>query len=205
MVNKFEENSELFLKIMRYKFFWIIRAIFYKIFFKRIGFPSYIGKPIFLLGTMKISLGKKVRIFPMSRMEVHGKKSEIIIKDNVSIAQGFHVISGGSLIIESGVLIAPNVFVNNMDNDYSEIDVPVFNQKQIVKKTHIGENSFIGIRACIQAGTILGKQCIVGAGAVVKGIFPDYCVIVGNPARIIKRLDFKSKTWKKTNSKGEFI
>ena len=84
---------------MRYKIFWIIRAIFYKIFFKRIGFPSYIGKPIFLLGTMKISLGKKVRIFPMSRMEVHGKKSEIIIKDNVSIAQGFHVISGGSLIM----------------------------------------------------------------------------------------------------------
>ena len=190
---------------MSFKFFWFLRAIYYKIFFKRIGFPSYIGKPIFLIGKKKISLGNKVRIFPMCRMEVHGDKSEIIIKDNVSIAQGFHIISGGILIIESGVLIAPNVFVNNMDNDYHDIDVPIFNQKQIVKKTHIGENCFIGIGACIQAGTTLGKQCIVGAGAVVKGVFPNYCVIVGNPARIIKRLDLKSKKWKKTNIYGEFI
>jgi acetyltransferase-like isoleucine patch superfamily enzyme len=190
---------------MEYKFFWILRAIYYKLLFKRVGFPSYIGKPIFLLGKKRISLGNKVRIYPMCRMEVHGKKSKIVIKDNVSIAQGFHIISGGSLIIESGVLIAPNVFVNNMDNDYSEIGVPVFSQKQMVKKTHIGENCFIGIGACIQAGTILGKQCVVGAGAVVKGIFPNYCVIVGNPARIIKRFDLISKKWKKTNNKGEFI
>ena len=190
---------------MLYKFFWIFRAIFYKIFFKKVGFPSYIGKPIFLLGTKKISIGNKVRIFPMCRMEVHGEKSEIVIKDNVSIGQGFHIISGGSLIIETGVLIAPNVFVNNMDNDYREIDVPVFDQKQIVKKTHIGENCFIGMGAFIQAGTTLGRQCIIGAGAVVKGVFPEYCVIVGNPARIIKRFDFKSKKWKKTNINGEFI
>lgn len=190
---------------MWYKFFWVFRAIFYKLFFKSIGFPSYIGKPLFLLGVNKISLGKKVRIYPLCRMEVHGEESEIIIKDNVSIGQGFHIISGGRLIIESGVLMAPNVFVNNMDNDYHEIDVPVFDQKQIVKKTHIGENCFIGIGAKIQAGTILGKQCIVGASAVVKGVFPDYCVIVGNPARIIKRFDIKSEEWKKTDKNGEFI
>jgi acetyltransferase-like isoleucine patch superfamily enzyme len=190
---------------MDYKFFWIFRAIYYKLFFRRVGFPSYIGKPIFLLGRNKISLGKKVRIYPMCRMEVHGDNSEIIIKDNVSIGQGFHIISGGSLIIESGVLMAPNVFVNNMNNDYHEIDVPVFDQKQIVINTYIGENCFIGIGACIQAGTILGKQCIVGASAVVKGTFLDYSVIVGNPARIIKRFDLESKKWKKTNYKGEFI
>lgn len=59
--------------------------------------------------------------------------------------------------------------------------------------------------AVIQAGTILGKQCIVGANAVVRGHFPPYCVIVGVPARIVKRYDEKSGAWKKTNSKGEFI
>ena len=190
---------------MFYKIFWTLRAICYKVFFKKFGFFSYIGKPIFLLGTNKISIGNKVRIYPMSRMEVHGKNSNIVIKDNVSIAQGLHIISGGKLVIESGVLIAPNVFINNMDNDYKEINIPVFDQKQIVKTTLIGENSFIGIGSCIHAGTILGKQCIVGAGSIVKGVFPDYCVIVGNPARIIKRFDFESKKWKNTNIKGEFL
>ena len=188
-----------------YRSIWVLRAIIYNFILNKVGFPSYIGKPVFLYGAKKISIGKKVRIYPLSRMEVHGKDSEIIIKDNVSIGQGFHIISGGSLVIESGVLIAPNVFVNNMDNDYSEIGVPVFDQKQIVKKTHIGKNCFLGIGARIQAGTILGEQCIIGASAVVKGVYPDYCVIVGNPAIIIKRFDMKSKKWKKTNTKGEFI
>lgn len=59
--------------------------------------------------------------------------------------------------------------------------------------------------AVIQAGTILGKQCIVGSNAVVRGHFPDYCVIVGVPARIVKRYDDKSGVWKKTNNKGEFL
>ena len=57
----------------------------------------------------------------------------------------------------------------------------------------------------IQAGTILGKQCIVGANSVVRGTFPDYCVIVGAPARIVKRYDEPSKQWRKTDSKGKFI
>lgn len=188
-----------------YKSIWALRAIIYNLIFRKIGFPSYFGKPVFLYGAKKITIGKKVRIYPLSRMEVHGAQSEIVIKDNVSIGQGFHIISGGRLVIESGVLIAPGVFVNDMDNDYHEIDVPVFDQRQIVKETHIGENCFIGIGACIQAGTTLGKQCVVGAGAVVKGIFPDFCVIVGNPAIIIKRYDSESEKWKRTDKKGVFI
>lgn len=54
-------------------------------------------------------------------------------------------------------------------------------------------------------GTILGEQCIVGANAVVRGIFPDYCVIVGVPAKIIKRYNPSTKSWQKTNSKGIFV
>lgn len=35
----------------------------------------------------------------------------------------------------------------------------------------------------------IGKGCTVAAGAVVRGEFPDYCVIGGTPAKILKRLD----------------
>jgi len=190
---------------MIYKLFWVLRALFYKPIFRKFSFPSYIGKPIFLLDRNKISIGKRVRIYPMSRMEVHGKDSEIIIEDNVGIGQNFHIISGGRLVIGTGTTIAPNVFINNMDNDYHEIGIPILAQKTIVKETRIGKNCFIGYGAAIQAGTILGEQCIIGAGSVVKGIFPDFCVIVGNPARIIKRYDSNSNYWKITNKEGNFI
>jgi len=182
---------------MIYKIFWILRALLLKPFFKKLSFPSYLGKPIFLMGIDKISLGKRVRIYPNSRMEVHGKNSEIIIEDNVGIGQNLHIISGGGerLIIGTGTIIAPNVFINNMDNDYQEIGISILDQKEIVKKTHIGKNCFIGYGTVIQAGTILGEQCIVGAGAVVKGSFDDFSVIVGNPAKAIKRYNTYKKEW----------
>lgn len=48
----------------------------------------------------------------------------------------------------------------------------------------VGDDSFIGARASILGGTI-GKNCIIGACAVVKGNIPDNSIAVGNPARII--------------------
>jgi len=182
-----------------YKIFWIIRAIIYKLFFKKIGFPSYIGKPTFLYKASKISIGKKVRIFPHSRMEVHGDSSFIQIEDDVGIGQNFHVISGGELTISSGTIIAPNVFINNLDNDYRTIGCNVLEQNELYKKTVIGNNCFIGYGAVIQSGSILGEQCIVGANSVVKGCFPDFCVIVGSPAKIVKKYNSELNKWEKYN------
>jgi acetyltransferase-like isoleucine patch superfamily enzyme len=190
---------------MIYRPFWAIRAFIYKLFFKKFLFPSYIGKPTFIFGSKKITIGRMVKIFPHCRMEVHGKGSSIIIEDNVGIGQNFHVISGAKLIIGTGTTIAPNVFINNMDNGYQVIGVPIIEQEEIIKETKIGKNCFIGIGASIQLGTILGEQCIVGANAVVKGEFPDYCVIVGNPAKVVKKYNILEKKWQKTDAHGNFI
>ena len=75
----------------------------------------------------------------------------------------------------------------------------------IIKETKIGENCFIGIGAAIQAGTILGNHCVVGANSVVKGIFPDYSIIAGVPAKVIKRYNIQSGLWEKTNPEGAFL
>ena len=47
----------------------------------------------------------------------------------------------------------------------------------------------------ILAGTTIGKNSVVGANSVVKGHYDDYCVIAGNPARVVKRFD--GKEWVK--------
>lgn len=51
----------------------------------------------------------------------------------------------------------------------------------------VGENSFIGARASLLPGTKIGRDCIVGACAVVKGEIPDDSIVIGNPAKVIKR------------------
>ncbi|WP_346986314.1 hypothetical protein [Chryseobacterium sp. POE27] len=44
---------------MIYKIFWALRALLYAPFFGKFGFPSYLGKPIFLMGTRNVFIGKK--------------------------------------------------------------------------------------------------------------------------------------------------
>lgn len=179
-----------------FKAAWAIRAIFYKIFFAEFGFPGYIGRPIFLMGTRKMHVGSKVRIFPGMRAEVHGSGS-LHLDDNISIGQNFHVIAGNDLRIGSGCLISGDVFITDIDHSYENPDKPVFDQPDAVKKTWIGDNCFLGIGVRIQAGTSLGNGCIVGANSVVRGTFPDHSVIAGIPARIIKRYNPDCGTWER--------
>jgi acetyltransferase-like isoleucine patch superfamily enzyme len=155
------------------------------------------GPETFLEGAKNIFIGNRVRIFPGCRMETHDN-GEIIIEDDCSIAQNFHVTSGGSqLIIGKCTTISGNVFITNIDHDYQVVGKHIMEQDMIYKKTIIGENCFIGFGAVIQAGTVLGKQCIVGANAVVRGTFPDYSVIVGVPGKIVKQYNEETGIWER--------
>jgi acetyltransferase-like isoleucine patch superfamily enzyme len=190
---------------MAFKIFWIIRGLIYMPFFGKYGFPSYIGKPIFIGNFKRIFIGKKVRIFPGSRMEVIDDRSSIIFEDDISAGQNLHIISGGNLIVKTKTTISSNVLITNVDHEYHEVDKHVLLQPHIIKDTIIGQNCFIGYGSVIQAGTILGKQCIVGSNAVVRGVFPDYSVIVGAPAKVVKRYNSHTQIWEKTDASGVFL
>jgi acetyltransferase-like isoleucine patch superfamily enzyme len=184
---------------MTYKIKWLLITLFVRLKVKKIGLLSYVGCPLFITGGRRIAIGNKVRMFPGARLETHNG-GEILIGDDTSIGQNLHLISSGEpLTIGKHTTISGNVFITNTDHNYQDIGVHILKQKYIVKTTSIGENCFIGYGAVIQAGTILGKQCIVGSNAVVRGIFPDYSVIIGSPARIVKKYNEITHTWEKVN------
>lgn len=58
--------------------------------------------------------------------------------------------------------------------------------RNIHSHTYIGEKCFIGANSIIMPGIIIGDQVIVGSGAVVTKDVPSNCMVVGNPARVIK-------------------
>ncbi|UWY60834.1 acyltransferase [Aliarcobacter butzleri] len=183
---------------------------FYKMMFKSMGAKSNIIKPMFITPEY-ISIENCCYIWNDARIEAitsYANESfnpHIIIEDGVTIQQRCHITSADTLIIGKNTAILFDVMITNIDHKYEDLSMPVGKQPLIIKKTQIGENCFIGSGAKIQAGTILGRHCVVGTNAVVRGHFPDYSVIVGVPAKIVKRYDEKMKQWKKTNSKGEFI
>ena len=179
-----------------FKMCWLIRGGLYKIFFGRFSMPSYIGPPCFIYGARRIFVGRRVRIFPGLRAECHGI-GRLYIHDNVAIGQGLHITCMGDLHIGRGTLITGYVSITDIEHEYEDVAHPVLEQPTVWRKTHIGQNCFFGMGARIQAGTILGNGCVVGANAVVRGEFPDHCVIVGAPARIVRRYDPVSGQWER--------
>lgn len=133
---------------------------------------------------------KKTRIG--SNVKLVDKKN-IDIKDNVWIGYNCHLDGIGSIKIEEGVNIASHscIYTHSSQNAIrllgkSFIDIPAENRiGYILEAVNIGEYTFIGTSCVILPGTSIGKGCIVGAGSVLKGDFPDYSIVVGNPAKIV--------------------
>jgi acetyltransferase-like isoleucine patch superfamily enzyme len=179
------------------KLFWFIKTLIYKPFLGKLGSLSYLGKPIYVKNWNRIFIGNKVRIYPHSRLEAFDKNSAIIFEDHVSIGQNLHIVSKGSIVIKNNTTISANVLITNIDHEYKELNKHIMCQPLIEKQTIIGENCFIGYGAVIQAGSKIGRQCIIGSNSVVKGTFPDYCVIAGAPAKIIRKYNTKTQQWDK--------
>nr|BCB22820.1 acyltransferase [Erysipelothrix tonsillarum] len=180
------------------KILWGVISLKYKIIFKKFGKLSYIMKPLgIIINGGKVVFGDYIRVQPGLRMELLDKSSTITIGENVSIGQNVHITSGGTLSIGKNTTILGNTFITNIDHEYQDIGVPVLNQKNNITTTEIGENSFIGYGSAIQAGTRLGKQCVVGANSVVRGVFDDYSVIVGSPGKVVKKYNTNTKKWEK--------
>lgn len=115
--------------------------------------------------------------------------AKILIGDNVGI-------SGATIYARDGITIGDNTMIGGnvkiLDNDFHPVSAEARNalsEEEIASRPiHIGKNCFIGCNALILKGTILGDNCVVGAGSVVAGTFPDNSVIAGNPAKVIKVL-----------------
>lgn len=102
---------------------------------------------------------------------------------NVFINSNLLAMSRGGITIEDDVNIAANVCL--LSNNHDPYDREVIRCRPI----HIQKGAWIGANATILAGVSIGKHSIVGAGAVVTKDVPNYAVVVGNPARVIKTLD----------------
>lgn len=198
---------KFFLIFMGYfimvKILWYIKTLFLGPFLGSLGTRCYIGPPLYISELSNVFLGNRVRIYPGARIESLG--GAIDIGSDTSVGQNLHLISSSRVTIGKKTTISANVFISDTDHSYESIGVHIMLQPIISKVTTISEGCFIGYGAVILPGTFLGKQCVVGANSVVRGTFPDYSVIAGNPAIIIKRYDFNKSCWRRTDIVGDFI
>ena len=184
-------------------------TLLYKYRFKSFDKKSYLHSPLKIDGIENIEIGNNVFIAYktwLAAMPLTGEKSELVIEDGVHIGNFNHIYATQSIIIRKDVLTADKVYISDNLHGYEDINTPIIKQPIVQKKkeVEIGEGSWLGENVCV-IGASIGKHCVVGANSVVTKDIPDYCVIVGAPAKIVKRYCFEEQRWKKTDHKGNFI
>ena len=111
---------------------------------------------------------------------------EFIIGEGTWIGQQCFFHSAGNIYIGKNVGIGPGVKVITSYHSEGGIEIPVLHSKLIFEKVVIEDNSDLGMGSIILPGVKIGKGAIVGAGAVVTMDVPDYAVVIGSPARILR-------------------
>lgn len=136
---------------------------------------SAVGKCLFDKCGTNINIEKKANF---------GTGRHIEIGNNSGI--GVNAQIRGPLKIGNDVMMGPNVVILTNSHKYNRIDIPINQQENFVKGVSIGNDVWIGERVIILPGVNIGNGVIIGAGAVVTKDIPDYAIIGGVPAKIIK-------------------
>lgn len=108
------------------------------------------------------------------------------IGENVGIAANAFIAVRGKLKIGNDTILGPGVSIHTENHNFNDIDKPIRLQGATRKGVQIGDDCWIGSKAVILDGIKIGSHVIIAAGAVVNKDVPDYAIVGGVPAKVIK-------------------
>lgn len=145
-----------------------------------------------------VGIGKHTYFLPCTRFAGISYTPQIIIGDYCSIGIRNSFAAIDKVQIGNNVLFAGYVHITDHSHGYEDINLPVKKQKLISKGPVIIEDDcWLGFGCEILSGVHIGKHSIVAARAVVTKDVPDYSIVAGNPAKIIKKYNFETRQWER--------
>jgi acetyltransferase-like isoleucine patch superfamily enzyme len=180
--------------------------------FLRFGFGSAICFPIAALyGERYIEIGEGCIIGPycsLSAGVMPGQELDhapvVKIGDRCLIGKGSGIVGHASVDIGDDVFTGHHVYITDANHGYEDVTMPIGAQFAPTRPVRVGAGSWLGHGTVVLPGSDIGRNVAVGAGSVVIGPLPDYCVAVGNPARVIRRY-VEGEGWRKVDRSGEFL
>jgi maltose O-acetyltransferase len=106
--------------------------------------------------------------------------------ENVYFNVNCVVLDTMKITIGSNVMFGPGVHLYTASHP---LDIETRRILEISKPVTIGDDCWIGGNAVICPGVTIGKGCVIGAGSVVTKDIPDHSLAVGNPAKVIRKLN----------------
>ena len=123
--------------------------------------------------TTKISVTERGKI--LLKKHIHTKRNVILCAEGgtLEIGEGCFFNNGCMAVAKFG----PNVLIYDHDHDISSAE-SIHDSGYKTSPVVIGDDVWIGANTVILRGTVIGRDCVVGAGSVLKGVYPAGSVIV---------------------------
>ncbi len=186
----------------------LIQRIYYKLKYlynkfkygQNIGKKTYIDKSVHILGLKNITIGSNTIISDDTWLNVNERNENIDIEigSNCYIGKRNFFSSGKKIIIKdffmSGIncsFLGAGHVVNTPLNPYIFAGTT---NKDII---YICTNVWLATNVTVIGNVTIGHGSIIGANSIVLSDIPPFSIAVGNPAKVIKRFDFKNNKWTK--------
>ncbi len=152
----------------------------------------------------------RLDVFPYNRFElgaysilesqtlISNGVGDVIIGEKVLIGAGSKII--GPIKFGNNILVAQNVLMSGLNHNFDDVTKPIVLQGFSKNEIIIDDGVWIGAGAIIMAGVHIGQNAVVGAGSVVTKNVEAFTVVVGNPARMVKKFDFTVNKWVKMST-----
>lgn len=133
-----------------------------------------------------VKIGSYSKLLSTSHFSKYGKG--IVIGSNSAFGDFTHFGAPGGIIIGTDVIAGSYISFHSENHNFAEKGILIREQGVNSKGITIGNNIWIGAKVTFLDGSKVGDNCVIAAGAVVRGEFPANCIIGGVPAKIIKAI-----------------
>jgi acetyltransferase-like isoleucine patch superfamily enzyme len=159
----------------------------------RLGKGVYLDHGVYLHACPGgITIGDESMVMKNAILHVYNFRnlphSHITIGRRSLIGESCILRGQGGITIGDDVYLGTLVQILAVNHVFYDTTRPISMQGITAQGISIGDGSWIGSGAIILDGVRIGRNVVVGAGAVVTRDVPDYCIAVGNPARVIRNL-----------------
>ena len=165
-----------------------LRFLYLKYRFKNCGKRSSFDTGITVTGHENISIGHHCT-FSKGCFIIAHSGGNIRIGENFSINVNSYIgaADGGNINIGNNVLIAQNVVLRASNHNFSDNTIPINKQGHSIGKIIIEDDCWIGANVVVTPNVKIGKNSIVGAGAVVTSDIEPFSIVAGVPAKLIRK------------------
>lgn len=140
---------------------------------------------VVLVKRMLKSCGQGLRV---GRKANISSGQRVVMGDNCGLAEGLVIL--GDVSAGNDLMLGPDVVMISYNHEYSDTKIPMRAQGASASRPiTIGDDVWIGMRAIVMPGVTIGSHAIVAAGSIVTKDVPDWAIVGGNPAKVIKYRD----------------